>query len=84
MFFRDMYNKPFDKIESSKTMITFLFDSGFMWCVNIPVAFLLSRYTGLPIVPLYLVCQLVEIIKCIVGFILVKKGIWIHNLVEEG
>lgn len=79
-----MHAAYFTLRSGGKTMITFLFDSGFMWCVNIPVAYILSRYTGLPIVPLYLVCQLVEIIKCIVGFILVKKGIWIHNLVEEG
>ncbi len=78
-----MHAAYFTLRSGGKTMITFLFDSGFMWCVNIPVAYLLSRYTGLLIVPLYLVCQLIEIIKCIVGFILVKKGIWIHNLVED-
>ena len=29
--------------------------------------------------------QFVDIIKCIIGFILIKKGIWLNNLiVEEG
>ncbi len=64
-----------------KTVITFLFDSVFMWVVSIPVAYTLSRYTAIPIVPLYFMCQMVEIIKCIVGFVLVKKGVWIHNIV---
>ena len=64
-----------------KTVITFLFDSVFMWVVSIPVAYTLSRYTSIPIVPLYFMCQMVEIIKCIVGFVLVKKGVWIHNIV---
>jgi Na+-driven multidrug efflux pump len=64
-----------------KTFITFLFDSVFMWVVSIPVAYTLSRYTVIPIVPLYFMCQMVEIIKCIVGFVLVKKGVWIHNIV---
>ena len=66
-----------------KTMITFLFDSCFVWVVSIPFAYVLSRYTTLPIVPLYLFCQLIEIIKCTIGFILVKKGVWLQNIVVE-
>lgn len=66
-----------------KTIVTFLFDSVFMWTASIPVAYLLSRYTLIPIVPLYFLCQMVEIIKCIIGFILVKKGVWIQNIVLD-
>ena len=65
-----------------KTFVTFLFDSAFMWVVSIPLAFLLSRFSGLPIVPLYLFCQMADIIKCVIGFILVKKGVWLQNFVE--
>ncbi|MCM1542725.1 MAG: MATE family efflux transporter [Blautia sp.] len=64
-----------------KTIVTFLFDSVFLWCVSIPAAYVLSRFTGLPIVPLYLCCQLLDIIKCVIGFILVKKGVWLNNIV---
>lgn len=64
-----------------KTIVTFLFDSVFLWCVSIPVAYVLSRFTGLPMVPLYLSCQLLDIIKCVIGFILVKKGVWLNNIV---
>lgn len=66
-----------------KTMITFLFDSCYVWVVNIPVAFVLSRFTGLPLIPIFFVCQSVEIVKGIVGFVLLKKGVWIHNIVEN-
>lgn len=66
-----------------KTVITFIFDSVFLWCVSIPLAFVLSRYTDMPIEPLYLACQMIEILKCILGFILVKKGIWLQNFVAE-
>lgn len=66
-----------------QTFITFLFDSVFVWCVNIPAAFLLSRFTALPIVPLYFCCQSLELIKCCIGFVLLKKGVWIRNLVVE-
>ena len=65
-----------------KTFITFLFDSTFMWVVSIPLAFLMSRFYTVPIVPLYLICQLADIIKCVIGFVLVKKGVWIQNFVE--
>lgn len=66
-----------------KTFITFLFDSAFMWVVSIPLAYVLSRFTGLPIVPLYFICQAAEFLKCIFGFVLVKKGVWIHNFVVQ-
>lgn len=66
-----------------KTIITFIFDSGFMWCVSIPFAFVLSRYTTVPIVPLYFFCQMVELIKCVIGFVMVKKGMWLSNIVVE-
>ncbi|MBR6020503.1 MAG: MATE family efflux transporter [Lachnospiraceae bacterium] len=66
-----------------KTFITFLFDSVFLWGVSVPVAFLLSRYTGLPVVELYLCMQSLDLIKCTIGFVLVKKGVWVQNLVKE-
>ena len=64
-----------------RTIITFLFDSVFVWCVSIPVAFVLSRYTSIPIVPLFLYCQMLDLIKCVVGYVLVKKGVWLSNIV---
>ena len=65
-----------------KTFITFLFDSCFAWLVPLPLAYVLSRYTNMPILPLYLCVQLSEIIKCAIGFILVRKGIWINDLTQ--
>ena len=66
-----------------KTGITFLFDSGYMWVIAIPCAFVLSRFTSFPIIPLFLAVQAMDTVKCILGFILVKKGIWINNLVSD-
>ena len=64
-----------------KTVITFIFDCGFMWLISIPVAFALSRLTALPILPLYLLCQSIDLLKCGVGYALLKSGMWLHNLV---
>ena len=33
------------------------------------------------IVPLYFCVQALELIKVVIGFALVKKGVWIHNIV---
>ena len=65
-----------------KTIVTFLFDSVFLWVVTTPIAYILSRYTDMHILYLYLCCQLLDIIKCVIGFVLVKKGVWIQNIVE--
>ncbi len=63
-----------------QTMVTFLFDSCFVWVVCVPLAFCLSRFAGLAILPLYIICQGTELIKCVLGAIMLKQGKWIQNL----
>lgn len=63
-----------------KTVITFVFDSGFMWLLNVPLAFCLSRFTNIPIFPLYAICQATDLIKCIIGTALIRGKAWIQNL----
>ena len=65
-----------------KTLLTFIFDCGFVWIVNIPLAFILSRYTDLYIVYLYACVLATDIIKCILSYILVKKGVWLNTVVD--
>jgi len=79
-----MHASYFTLRSGGKTIVTFLFDSVFLWGVSIPVAFVLSRHTALHIIPLYLSCQLLDIIKCVIGFVLVKKGVWLQNIVDSG
>ena len=64
-----------------KTIVTFLFDSVFIWCVSVTIAFTLSRFTTLPVTAVFIFVQLGDIIKCIIGFVLVKKGVWLQNIV---
>jgi len=66
-----------------KTLITFAFDSGFMLVVSIPVAFALSSLTDMPILPLFLCIQLLDLLKVVFGYYLLKKRIWLNNLVAE-
>lgn len=66
-----------------KTIITFIFDCGFSWLISVPLAFCLANFTTLSIIPLYLIVQSIESVKCIVGLVLIKKGVWLSNIVSE-
>lgn len=63
-----------------KTLITFFFDSCFVWIASIPLSFILACYTELSILPIFAIIQSLSIIKCTIGAILVRKGIWINDL----
>ena len=66
-----------------KTVVTFLFDSAFVWVVTIPASFVLSRLTAMPILPMYILIYALDLIKCVVGYIMVKKRVWVNNLVKK-
>ena len=66
-----------------KTLITFVFDSVYIWVLCIPLAFVLSRFTAVPILPMYITVQLLDLVKVAMGFVLVKKRMWVKNLVKD-
>ena len=66
-----------------RTVITFIFDSGLTWGICVPFAYLLANMTAMPIVPLYLAVQSLELIKVVIGMYLVYKGVWVNNIVSE-
>lgn len=66
-----------------KTVVTFLFDSVYTWVLVIPVATFLSKYTTLPIAVVFLLVQSMEFVKAVIGFFMVKSGVWLQNIVEE-
>lgn len=65
-----------------KILITILTDSLFMWMCPVPVAFILSRYTNLSVPILFIFIQSSYIFNCIVGIVLIKKRIWVKNIVK--
>ena len=75
-----MHATYFTLRSGGKTFITFLFDSVYVWLCNIPLAYVLTHYTGINIVLIYLCCQLIEVFKCIIGFVLVKKKVWVNDM----
>ena len=64
-----------------KTLITFLFDSGYTWVIAVPLACCLVHLTGMPVAMIYLCVQLADFIKCVFGFILLRRGVWLNNIV---
>ncbi len=67
-----------------KTVITFLFDAGFVWCVNVPLAFALSRFTTAPATAIVLAAQAAELLKVALGTVLVARGTWATDLTQVG
>lgn len=57
-----------------RTVITFLFDSAFSWCVAIPFIYCIVHFTGLNILTVYTLYYALDVIKASIGFILLKKG----------
>lgn len=65
-----------------KTMITFLFDSVYTWVILIPFAYILVHFTRLPIVSVFFFVNFSEIIKDVVGFLMVRSDVWLKNIVN--
>ena len=66
-----------------KTLITFIFDSGSLWLISIPAAFVIGHYTEIPILPFYTIVEGLNLIKCVIGYVMVRQRRWVVNLVGE-
>ena len=66
-----------------RTVITFFFDAVYTWVVTVLLAFLLTRYTDLPIVEVYLCVQFIDIVKVVIGLLMLKSDFWARNVVND-
>lgn len=64
-----------------RTLITVIFDSGFTWLISVPAAFILAHFTTIPVLPLYAAVLLLDLFKDILGFVFMKRGGWVKNIV---
>ena len=74
-------NAYFTLRSGGKTLITFLFDSGYTWVIAVPLAWCLVHLTGLPVETVYLIVQLADLLKCVLGFAFIRRGVWLNNMV---
>ncbi len=65
-----------------KTFVTFLFDSVFLWGFVVPLAFALFYIGHLSIFIIFPIVQCTDIIKDIIGYIFIKKKVWVVNIVN--
>ena len=56
-----------------KTVVTFLFDSVFTWVVALPLAAALCVCTSLSVYAIFVIVQAADIIKLIIGCVLIKR-----------
>ncbi len=75
-----LHSTYFTLRSGGKTVITFIFDSGFLWVISFPVAFCLARFTAAPLVVLILVDNTINLFKTGFGLYLVKKGGWMQTI----
>lgn len=64
-----------------KTGITFLFDSVFHCAVMVPIAYFLAYHTSMDIHMLYIVVTFSETIKSVIGYFLIRSGIWMNTII---
>ena len=80
---QSLYNSFYFILRSGgKTVITFFFDSFYTCTVSLGTAYVLSRFTSLSLLQMFMVVTAMDILKVIIGFILVQKRVWIQNLTE--
>ena len=66
-----------------RTVITFLFDAAYTWAVSVLLAFCLVRFTDLPIVQIYFFVMSADIIKVVIGVLMIRSGFWVRNVVND-
>ncbi len=82
--FRAYGNGTYYTIRSGgDTVMTFLYDCGSIWLLSASTAYLLTHFTSLNVVYIYLAVKLVEGVKCLIGTYLVSTGKWLNNIVEN-
>ena len=66
-----------------RVVITFLFDSVYMWSIVLPTCFICAHLTNMSIYWLFILGMGSEALKCILGAILLKRGNWVRQLVAD-
>jgi Na+-driven multidrug efflux pump len=55
----------------------------YTWVIVIPVATILAKYTTLGIALVFFLVQSLEFVKAIIGYFMVRSGVWLQNIVEK-
>ncbi len=76
-------NAYFTLRSGGRTFVTFLFDSLFVCLVQVPLAFAVTLLCRLDIHAVYPIVLASDLLKVVIGLTLIKKKIWLNNIVTE-
>ena len=65
-----------------RTGITMIFDSCFMLLVSVPIAYCISRFTDMDILPMMAIVLSVDLLKSVFGYFMVHSGMWAKNIIS--
>ncbi|MBR4759653.1 MAG: MATE family efflux transporter [Lachnospiraceae bacterium] len=82
-FYAYTHTAYFTLRSGGNTLITVLFDCCFVWVISVPAAYILSRFTSVSVVTMLWIVQSLELIKCVIGAVMVMSGIWAKNIVAK-
>lgn len=80
-FFSYAHAAYFTLRSGGRVGITLLFDSVYMWVIVIPTVLVLANFTDISIYWLFIAGNLAEMLKCVFGFIFLRKINWARQLV---
>lgn len=63
--------------------ITVIFDAVYTWAIVVTTAYFISRYTTLNITWMVAIVRSLEVFKVLIGFFMVRSGIWVKNIVNS-
>lgn len=66
-----------------KTLATFIFDSAYSWLIFVPYAYIITHYTKLNIYVIYPISLIPDILKSVIGVLIVRTGYWAQNMVSN-
>ena len=66
-----------------RTVITFLFDALYTWVVTVTFAYCLTHFTDLSIIQIYFFVQFIDILKVIIGLLMLRSDFWARNVVSD-
>ncbi len=82
-FFSYAHAAYFTLRSGGRVGITFLFDSVYVWAIVVPVAFVLANFTSITIHWLFIASTFTEVLKCVFGYIFLRKIDWARRLVSN-
>ncbi|MBQ7475562.1 MAG: MATE family efflux transporter [Clostridia bacterium] len=84
MPFESIANVEYFTLRSGgQALITFAFDSGFVWVFSVPTVILLATFTDVSVFTLYGAVQILNVLKCLVGYLFIRSGRWAKNIVNN-